>query len=62
MDLALLGQAAGAGDGAPVNWADTYGWTALYFAGVSGHIAVVRYLGKALNEDVNLADNNGVTP
>ena len=49
-------------DGAPVNWADTNGITALHVAAGNGHLAVVRCLVKELNADVNQALKDGDTP
>ena len=49
-------------DGAPVNWANADGSTALHFAAANGHVAMVRCLGKELNADINQADKAGFTP
>lgn len=49
-------------DGAPVNWTNSNGCTALIFAAANEHVAMVRCLGKELYAAVNQAKKDGWTP
>ena len=48
--------------GAPVNWTDSYGWTALHIACINNHVDVVKILTSQDNIDVNIQDDNKDTP
>ena len=44
--------------GAPVNWRDSAGWTALHIACFNNHVDVVKILTSQDNIDVNIQSNN----
>ena len=48
--------------GAPVNWRNIYGLTALHIACINNQVDVVKILTSQDNIDVNIQDNNKYTP
>ncbi len=48
--------------GAPVNWRDSDGWTALHTACLNNHLDVVKILTQQDGIDVNVQDTNKDTP
>ncbi len=48
--------------GAPVNWRDSIGWTALHTACSNDRVDVVKVLAQQDNIDVNVQDYNKYTP
>ena len=48
--------------GAPVNWRDRYGWTALPIACINNHVDVVKILTSQDNIDVNIHHDYKNTP
>ena len=48
--------------GAPVNWRDSDGWTALHYACITNHVDVVKILTSQDNIDVNIQDDIKNTP
>ncbi len=48
--------------GAPVNWRNSYGWTALHAACFNNRVNVIKILTSQDNIDVNKQTNNNNTP